>query len=136
MAENESFTLMELIIVIVIVGILAILALTQYGSYKENTLDREAQANLRLVIAAQRIYRMEVGGYYPLAGGSVNNIANINTNLRLLLSTAANRSWNYLTTSNVLPAASCAQSTRNGGDSRTFRIRNSEDNPVAGAVCP
>jgi len=135
MIRNKSFTLLELIVVVVIIGILVTLALIHYGSYKEQALDKEANANLKLIMAAERIYRMETGSYYPSGSTQPDALNNINANLRLLLSVAANRSWNYLTTADATPAT-CAQATRNGGNLRTWRIRYSEDNPQQNAICP
>jgi type II secretory pathway pseudopilin PulG len=92
--KMKSLTLMELLIVIIIVGIFSTLAITQYGGYRERALDREAIANLRLIQAAERIFRMEQGTYYPAAlpDATTNNI---NTNLHLSLPTGNNRNWNY-----------------------------------------
>jgi len=124
-------------VVIIIIGILAILALTQYGSYKETALDKEARANLKLMIAAERIYRMTWGGYYPSS-----NMNDINTYLKLFLSTASNRRWDYLATANDVTFTTCAQATRNGADARTFRMRQTrnpattDNDPVAGGSCP
>lgn len=123
---------MELIIVIVILGVLATLALTHYGSYQERALDREAQANLKLIVAAEKIYRMEVGGYY----GTVD-ISSINDNLKLLLSTGDERKWDYQTTADntVDPPTICAQATRTDTGARTWRMQNTDDEPATGA-CP
>jgi len=129
-------------VVIVIIGILVILALTQYGSYKETALDKEARANLKLMMAAERIYRMTAGGYYPMAGGTVTVMSDINKYLKLFLSTVSNRRWNYLTTSDNVTSATCVQATRNGADARTFRMRQTtnpattDNDPVAGGSCP
>ncbi|MFA5144987.1 MAG: type II secretion system protein [Candidatus Omnitrophota bacterium] len=136
--RKKGLTLMELLAVIVIVGVLATLGLGQYRLYKERELDKEAQANLRLITGAEKIYRMEAGSYYPYIGGTVDNMASINTDLGLLLPTGSGRAWNYLTIATVSPAAFCAQATRNEDedDARTHRIRNTEDDPVADAICP
>lgn len=121
---------------------MAILALTQYGSYKETALDKEARANLKLMMAAERIYRMTAGGYYPMASGTISDMSVINTNLRLFLSTVTNPRWNYLTTSDNVTTATCVQATRNGADARTFRMRQTtspattDNDPVAGSTCP
>lgn len=135
--NRKSFTLLELLITVIIIGILATLGTVSFTGVKEETLDKEAKANLRLILAAQRIYRMEVSGYYPYSPSTESVIDNINTDLRLLLSTAANPSWNYSTKSTGGPPSTscCAQATRNGGDSRNFRMLNTDVAPSAGA-CP
>ena len=84
---------MELLIVIIIIGILAALALPGFGVTKERVLDKEAKANLALIQAAEKIYRMEAGLFYPSTGSS-SVIADINTYLRVNLPTGAT-SWSY-----------------------------------------
>jgi prepilin-type N-terminal cleavage/methylation domain-containing protein len=89
---KRGFTLTELLIVIVIVGVLTTLAVTQYGSVKERALSREAMANLKLIAAAERIYRMEQGFFYPSGGAGQNDFNEINNKLRLSLT---ERNWDY-----------------------------------------
>lgn len=121
---------------------MVILALTHYGSYKETALDKEARANLKLMIAAERIYRMTAGGYYPMASGTISDMSAINTNLKLFLSTVSKARWNFLTTSDNVTSATCVQATRKGADARTFRMRQTtnpattDNDPVAGGTCP
>ncbi len=123
---------MEMLIVIIIVGVLATLAIVQFGSYKENALDREAKSNLKLIRAAERVYRMEATSYYPSAG-SVNTISSINSNLKVDLNAAATRNWNY-----AVWSTGCARATRNGGNNRSFfiAISDADGEPDAGAGCP
>ena len=130
----SGLTLIEIIIVIVVIGILVTLGTVNYAPHKERALDREAQANLKLILAAERIYRMEIGVFYDSGTTQPTAITNINTNLRLLVSTAVNRSWDYITTATA-GSACCGQATRTVG-ARTWRMRNTEDSPVASAACP
>lgn len=90
-----GFTLIELLIVLVIVGILVSFAVPQFAVTKERALDREAKATLGLMRAAERIYKMEEGSYYPSAGSSTSDIDAINTNLKLSLPAAASGNWTY-----------------------------------------
>ncbi len=102
---------MELLVVIIIIGILAALALPGFGVTKERALDKEAKANLALIQAAEKIYRMESGFYYPY-GTSTSSITSINQDLKVNLPTAA-LSWTYTVdgsgedvTASRLPSAS------------------------------
>jgi prepilin-type N-terminal cleavage/methylation domain-containing protein len=89
--RKRGFTVLELMVVVIIIGVLATLGMINFASVRERVLDREAQANLRLIRAAERIYRMELSFYYP-SGGSSTSVSDINTNLRLQLTTS---NWNY-----------------------------------------
>ncbi len=120
--KKRAFTLMELIIVLIIIGILSTLGIAYFDPMKENALDNEARANLRLIIAAERTRRMEAGAFYASASPHETNI---NTNLRLLLPAQANRNWNYVTTVIAsVPQQACAQATRNGAGARTWCYRS------------
>ena len=139
--KNIAFTLIELLVVLAIVGVLSVVAFTHYRGTVEQTLDREAEANLRLIMAAERIYQMEDDNrqYYVSTGATTQqHVQNINNNLRLSLPNAANRNWNYRTFANniVNPRTCCVQADRNATPVRKWRIRNTEDNPVMGGTCP
>ena len=92
--RKKGFTLVELMVVIIIMGILATLAIPNYNNSLERALGQEAKANLKLIAAAERIYRMETNTYYP-SFGNETNIANINSNLKLSLTEAK---WDYSVT--------------------------------------
>lgn len=55
----RAFTLIELILIISIIGILSIIGTASYGKARNKALSREAIANLKLIAAAERIYKME-----------------------------------------------------------------------------
>jgi prepilin-type N-terminal cleavage/methylation domain-containing protein len=130
----RGFTLLELLAVIIVIGILAAIALPNFTPMREKTLDKEAQASLRLVLAAQKIYRMESTFYFPHStyGGAVDNTV-INQFLKLELPTVGNRAWDYITTAG--PPA-CAQGTRLGDDNRTWRQRSTENDALKNQSCP
>jgi prepilin-type N-terminal cleavage/methylation domain-containing protein len=121
----KSFTLIELVVVLVIIGVLATLGIAPYNMYRENALDREAEGNLALIIAAEKVYRMERQAFYIEASEAL-----LNTNLRLFLP-VTNMNWDYFTTQSAaaLPVC-CAQATRAG---RNWRLCTNGNEPVKGA---
>lgn len=122
MLKQRSYTLVEILIVVVIIGILASLGLPNYNAIKEKSLDKEAKATVSLIQAAEKIYRMEEGSYYPIPPGTVSNIANINSYLRLHLPASAT-SWVY----SVSSSAQEARATRNKTGGRRFTIPFTSD---------
>ena len=128
--------MLELIIVMVIMGVVITFAVPAFRTTQERALDNEARANLRLIVAAEKIYRMETSNYY--ASAASDDEASINGNLKLLLATDASRKWGYNTVADnaIVPQTCCAQAARrNGPDARTWRMRNTEADLVSGA-CP
>lgn len=103
MLNKKSFTLIELLVVVIIIGILAALAMPGFGVTKEKVLDREANASLALIQAAEKIYRMEVNSYYPYSGNEID-IAKINPNLKISLPTGGTLSWDYVVHNNKVTA--------------------------------
>lgn len=119
---RKGFTLLELVIVVVVIGILVALASPQFAVTKERALDKEARATISLIQAAEKVYRMEVGYYYPL-GTTTTSIPNINTNLRLSLPQPANPTWNY----EVSGSGTSATATRNKTGGRDLSITFTSD---------
>ncbi len=136
---KAGFTLMELLIVIVIVGILVTLAMVNYSGVREQTFDKEAKANLKLIQAAQRIYHMENTFFYPCAGcATPADTAGINSNLRLSLPTA-NPNWTYSAWGGA--TTGCARATASGTintpvRSWFMRTNDADGEPDSGAGCP
>jgi len=89
--KKTSFSLLELIIVMVIIGILSTLSVRQYNTSREKALAYEAKSNLKLVAAAEKVYRLEMDFFFPFSTTSWS-LNEINTNLKLSL-TERNWSW-------------------------------------------
>jgi prepilin-type N-terminal cleavage/methylation domain-containing protein len=125
MLEKKSFTITELLVVIIIIGILAALALPNYLAIKEKSLNREAKASLALIRAAERIYRMEQGYYYPQSA-STSNISDINSYLKLAL--PASGPWSVSLDSTAAPESAVA--TRSAGpDAREWKLEFQNETP-------
>ena len=63
---RRGFSLLELLIVIVIITLLAGTALPNYTRSAERARMRDAESKLNLVFQAQRIYRLDTGGFATL----------------------------------------------------------------------
>ena len=87
MRRFSGFTLMELLIVIVIVGILASVALPSFGKTIERTRVKDAQATLASVYSAERVYRLDQGGY-----GTLNDLI---ANRYVTNPNAGNADWTF-----------------------------------------
>lgn len=127
----KGFTLLELVTVIMVVGILAAIALPNFTPMREKALDKEAQASLKLVLAAQKIYRMENTFYFPDASlGHAPTNGEINSFLKLDVPTTAQRAWDY-----TCKASPCAQATRTGDDNRVRHMLPA-DTDLQNNACP
>ena len=124
--KESSFTLLEILIVIIIIGILAALGYINYARVQENNLDKEAQSDLRVILTAESLYRMQ-STTDSFLQPSPNTNAGINTAFDLSLPTLncatsnSNCYWEYsipIATS----SAFCAQALRNGNNGRSWCI--------------
>lgn len=98
-SKRRTFTLIELLMVIGVIIILAGIAMPNFYKAKEKALTKEAIINLKLIAAAERIYRMENNTFYP-ANGTESILTNINTNLKLMLS---GTNWTHSITTTLGP---------------------------------
>jgi prepilin-type N-terminal cleavage/methylation domain-containing protein len=87
--KSRGFTLIELILVVSMLLILAVIGTNSYSKSKNKSISREAIANLKLIAAAERIYKMEStsNSYAPCTTGP-------NCNLLLKLNLNENN-WGY-----------------------------------------
>lgn len=133
---KRGVSIVELIIVIIIIAILASLAMPIVSKTRERALDKEATANLKLIQAAEKIYRIENTFYYHLSGTA--DTLGINLNLRLSLSTGETRNWDYNVTGGT--TGFNTQGRRYNppaGWDRTWSINQTQDEPTcSGSNCP
>jgi len=114
------------------VSILASLGMVGYTKAKENTYDKEAVTNLKIMQAGQQSYRMTMSTYYP-PSGSVSDITAINNNLGVfIVGNELQKAWNY-----TVSSTGCMQAKRNGYDNRTWYLlaNNTGADPSSG-TCP
>ncbi len=138
--KSKGFTLTELLTVIVIIGVLATLGLPNYVRSREQAFGREAWGNLNLIAVAEKTYRLEANPttyYIPSPPPPPPNIADINNNLKLLLSV---RNWDYSITggANTFTAYANRQGTGGYLDCQ-YSINESPNEPVvasASGTCP
>jgi len=130
MKLKHGFTLMEIMVTIVIVGVLATLAVTYMSAVRESVADREANANLKMIQAAEKAYRIDMGTYFPSAG-SEWSIAAINSGLRFSLSGGSDRNWDY-----AVWSTGCSRATRNGSGNRQWFLAINAAEPTSSGSCP
>ena len=128
---RAGMTLMELLIVIIVIGILAAIALPNFTPMREKAIEKEAIASLKLIQAAEKIYRMEAGDYYPMNVASnptyISDQSQLNDNLKLMLPISG--PWLYRA-----KKLGCTDAARNGtGPYWNLIISGTE--PVTGS-CP
>ena len=87
---NKGFTIIELMVALIIIGVLVSLAIPGFSRTKERAFDKEAQIELNLIAAGEKMYRAKIGSYYP-SSGTVDK-SDIEDNLQLDLSSS---SWEY-----------------------------------------
>ncbi|MGE4358003.1 MAG: type IV pilin protein [Candidatus Omnitrophota bacterium] len=63
--KKKAFTLTEILTAVIIVAILATLAIPQFIKTMEASKIRLAKTNLKLILAAERVYRNETGFFMP-----------------------------------------------------------------------
>jgi len=84
-----GFTIVELTVVLIVLGILVVLAVGQFSGSREQAVRKEAMANLKLIAAAEKIYKLETTLY-----ANQTSTADLNNNLKLSLP-ISNPNWNY-----------------------------------------
>ncbi len=98
--NSKGFTMLEILMVVIILAVLATIAVPMFTKAIRTAREREAKAMLKLIVQAQKVYRLENTFYYPFSG-SQGNTSNINQNLSLDLH---ERYWDF-----TVESTGCAQ---------------------------
>ena len=106
-ARSGGLTLLELLITVVIVGILAAVALPSFSKAVEKAKVKDAQTALAAIASAERVYRLDQGGFGNLANLTANNYTSDPD------SNNQNANWNFAVAG--AGAAFTATATRTGG---------------------
>lgn len=69
--NRKGFTLIELMVVVVIIGILATIGLQQFGGTTDTAKIGKAKADIRTMMSALEVFRMDIGSY-PLTAAGLN----------------------------------------------------------------
>lgn len=126
--NKRAFSLLELMVVLVIVGILSILALPPFRAARENALVKEAQANLKLIQAAEKIYGLEAT-YYRAAGSTAA------VNSSLLLDIPSTNNWAY-TVDTVTATNFRARAARQPDGTPIWCMRRDDTQPESNTSAP
>jgi len=143
MKKSNSFTLIELLLVVAVVITLAAIAIPSYNKAKNRAIAKEAISNLKLISAAERIYRMETDNN-PYASCSCINASDCvsgsgcNNVLKLMLNTT---NWQYTVITNPPPSPSFSATATYVANSSCLYSASSWDfnaDPLkgGGASCP
>ena len=111
MSQLRAVTLLEILVAIMIGAVLAALSVPKFAAMKERGISKEAKANLKLIQAAEKIYEMEVGVFWP-DNNTTAGVASLNANLGLDLSAA---NWDYFVVDESSGVALNAQAGRDSG---------------------
>jgi len=133
----RGFTLIELILVVAVIITLAAIAIPNYSKSKNRAIEKEAISNLKLIVAAERIYKMENNAYVDCTCTDATTCAATGCNyiLKLMLNTT---NWQYtVATASGTTTAKAAPGVISGCsytiDSTNF---DAEPTVAAGSTCP
>jgi prepilin-type N-terminal cleavage/methylation domain-containing protein len=124
--NKRAFSLLELIVVLLIIGIMAIIALPQFRTARENALLQEAKSILKLIQAAEKIYGVENNFYW-----AYGTTALINTGLKLDI--PLNNNWAYSVDTNGVLTNFRARAVRGGAS--IWCIQRTDTEPNTAAAC-
>lgn len=109
--KTKGFTLMELMLVVFVISLIAGFAIPSYTKAVLKNNERDIVTQLNIIHAANEIYKARTNEYLP---GTNLNIANLNTNLSINLTTNNKTiSYSQLSTTSYEAIATNTNSTTN-----------------------
>ena len=136
--KKQAVTLMELVVVVLIIGVLAGIMVPQYIRSRERTIDKQAQAILKVIRAAERNHKLRNGQYWPSVALVAWLVPDINSNLSLDL--VDDGEWIYIITGSNGTHFQAQMFRNKGGYNRFWTIQHDTENPtctpVGSSSCP
>ncbi|MDI6606204.1 MAG: hypothetical protein QME65_03565 [Candidatus Omnitrophota bacterium] len=133
---SKGFSLIELIVIVVVIVILAGISVPIYYKSKESILGQEAVANLKLIVAAEKIYRMKNASYISCNcsnSANCNNPSGCNGRLKTNLDT---QNWAYAASTGSGGVTATAARQGSGGYLDCVYTMGVNDNEPVGSGCP
>ncbi|MDD5568368.1 MAG: prepilin-type N-terminal cleavage/methylation domain-containing protein [Candidatus Omnitrophica bacterium] len=137
--NRRGFTLLEIILVVVVVTILATIAVPNYAKSKRKAIAKEAISSLKLIAAAERIYRMENDFYLTSCSCSDSETCKAestgcNALLKLMLNTT---NWLYSVSGSTTEVIATATYRTDSSCTYTFSSDFSAEPAKSGGTnCP
>lgn len=134
--KNDGFTLVELIIAVVVITIIAGISIPIYNKSKERLLGKEAITNLKLIVVAEKIYRMKNASYISCNcsnSANCNNPSGCNSRLKTNLDT---QNWAYDVRAQGGGFTATADRLSGGYSGCEYTITANDNEPTGNANCP
>jgi len=129
--SSSAFTLTEILVALLIVIILVSLSIPNFTRPRQAALDKRAKTALMLINAAEKVYYLKMGFYYPYVSVSPSaqvNLSGINSNLRINLS---DDNWTFgITTYDTSFYDTFTATASQANPARAFQITREDEEPT------
>ena len=134
MHKKQSFSLMEVMVVVIVLAILAGIGIPSYIKTIERTYNKQALSMIKMTLEAEKIYRLEKGKFVSCTtkGGQVS-VSNCNTVLRIDL---PEDRWEFTVTVNEDGDSGTIRADRKANNGRFFMLDFDKSTSVdASPIC-